>query len=148
MAMNIPAFVDCKFAQSGTDVKAPNQLQPSNFSLTATHTFAPSPSHPTNPPSIITIYITAEAPAQQTGYDPAAARAKTAHITLHCYCFLPAEERSLAGHRFLRPFLRRSFSTRRPVVLCMRVRNPEVRRRALQHTATAAAARKLTEQQQ
>jgi hypothetical protein len=48
----------------------------------------------------------------------------------------------------LRPFLRRSFSTRRPVVLCMRVRNPEVRRRALQHTATAAAARKLTEQQQ
>jgi hypothetical protein len=32
----------------------------------------------------------------------------------------------------LRPFLRRSFSTRRPVLLCMRVRKPEVRRRALQ----------------
>lgn len=32
---------------------------------------------------------------------------------------------------FLRPFLRRSFNTRRPVLLCMRVRKPEVRRRAL-----------------
>jgi hypothetical protein len=37
----------------------------------------------------------------------------------------------LAGQMFLRPFLRRSFSTRRPVLLCMRVRKPEVRRRAL-----------------
>lgn len=56
----------------------------------------------------------------------------------HVYCFLPADERSLAGHRFLRPFLRRSFSTRRPVLLCMRVRKPEVRRRALQQEAWQA----------
>ena len=52
------------------------------------------------------------------------------------YCFLPAVERWLAGHRFFLPFFLRSFSTLRPVGLAMRVRKPEVRRRALQTADT------------
>jgi hypothetical protein len=45
---------------------------------------------------------------------------------------LPALERVLAGQMFFLPLFLRSFSTLRPVGLAMRVRKPEVRRRALQ----------------
>lgn len=47
------------------------------------------------------------------------------------YCFLPADERWLAGHNIFLPFFLRSLSTLRPVGLAMRVRKPDVRRRAL-----------------
>jgi hypothetical protein len=47
------------------------------------------------------------------------------------YCFLPALDRWLAGHSTFLPFFLRSFSNLRPVGLAMRVRNPDVRRRAL-----------------
>jgi hypothetical protein len=85
----------------------------------------PRPSPPQPPPS----------PSPAALLPPAAARLSCQLPPPPCpnspHCFLPAVERVLAGQMILRPFLRRALSSLRPVGLAMRVRKPDVRRRAL-----------------
>jgi len=101
------------------------------------HAFAPKPSFPTGPshPGSLLPPAASTAPSSQCSGQP-----RSCQRVPSLYCFLPADERVLAGQMFLRPFLRRSFNTLRPVLLAMRVRKPEVRRRALQQHSSRAAA--------